>query len=128
MKWAYRIVGMLVAVGLIVSCTSFQVTGIQMNKETPSYQAVGHFHVEVTVHEFLGSSGGINLFNVSATNMDQKIFEAIQFEIMKYSGDAAVNVKITYEATVIGILLNAITYSIYAPARATITGTVVKFD
>jgi hypothetical protein len=124
----FRIIGILVAVALVVSCTTFQVSGVQLNKETPSFQEVGQFVTEVTVHEFLGSSGGANIFNVTATNMDKEIFDAIQFEIMKFSGDAAVNVRITYEATFVGMILNALTWSIYAPARATISGTVVKFQ
>jgi hypothetical protein len=128
MKQVYRIIGILTILGAVVSCTTFQVTGVQMNKETPAYEAVGQFWVEVTVHEFLGSSGGANLFNVTATEMNEEILKAIRFEIEKYGGDAAVNVQITYEATFIGILLNAITWSIYAPARATIRGTVVKFQ
>ena len=128
MKWMYRIIEVLFIVGLVVSCTTFHLTGVQMNREPPAYQAVGQFRVQVTVHELLGSSGGINLFNLTATNMNKKIFNAIQLEIMKFDGDAAVNLQITYEATFVGILLNAITYNFYAPARATITGTIVKFD
>lgn len=128
MQQTFRIICILVAVGLVVSCTTFQVSGVQMNKETPSYQAVGQFEKKIVVNEFLGNSGGINLLNVTATNMDEKIFDAIRREIEKFSGDAAVNVTIKYEATFIDLLLNVLTASIYAPAHATISGTIVKFQ
>ncbi len=128
MKQTFRIFCILVAVGLVVSCTTFQVSGVQMNKETPSFQTVGQFEIKVAVHEFLGSSGGVNLFNVTATKMDEEIFDAIRREIEKFSGDAAVNVTIKYEATFIDLLLNVLTAEIYSPAHATISGTIVKFQ
>jgi hypothetical protein len=128
MKQTFRTIGILVAVGLVVSCTTFQVSGVQMNKETSSYQEVRQFEKKVVVHEFLGSSGGTNLFNVTATDMDKEILDAIRLEIELYSGDAAVNVTIKYEATFIDLLLNGITCGIYAPAHATISGTIVKFQ
>jgi hypothetical protein len=99
-----------------------------MNKETPSFQTVGQFETKVAVHEFLGEPGGLNFLNVTATNMDEKIFDAIRREIEKFSGDAAVNVTIKYEATFIDLLLNILTVTIYAPAHATISGTIVKFQ
>ena len=128
MKRVIRILGILAVGGLVVSCTTFQVSGVQMNKETPSFQAVGQFEKTIVVNEFLGNSGGINLLNVTATNMDEKIFDAIRREIEMFSGDAAVNVTIKYEATFIDLLLNVLTASIYAPAHATISGTIVKFQ
>jgi len=127
MKQALRIIGVLAALVLVASCTTFQVSGVQMNKETPSFQAVGQFEKTIAVHEFLGSSGGVNLVNITATNMDEAIFDAIRREIEKFSGDAAVNVTIKYEATFIDVLLNGITSGIYAPAHATVSGTIVKF-
>ena len=128
MNRAIRILAILAVVGLIASCTTFQVSGVQMNDETPSYQSVGEFEKSIAVHEFLGNPGGANLLNVTATNMDEEIFDAIRREIEKFSGDAAVNVTIKYEATFIDVLLNGITFGAYAPAHATITGTVVKFQ
>jgi hypothetical protein len=128
MKQTFRIICIIVAVGLVLSCTTFQVSGVQMNKETPSFQTIGQFETKVVVHEFLGESGGINFVNITATNMDEKIFDAIRREIEKFSGDAAVNVTIKYEATFVDLLLNVITASIYAPAHATISGTIVKFQ
>jgi hypothetical protein len=128
MRKAIQILAVLAAVVLIASCTTFQVSGVQMNNETPSYQSVGEFEKTIAVHEFLGSPGGTNLLNVTATNMDEEIFDAIRREIEKFSGDAAVNVVIKYEATFVDILLNGVTFGAYAPAHATITGTIVKFQ
>ena len=128
MKRVFSVIGLLLAVGLIVACTTFQVSGVQMNKETPSYQAVGEFERTIMVHELLGSSGGVNLANITATAMDERIFDAIRREIEKFAGDAAVNVTIVYEATFIDILLNGLTAGIYAPAHATISGIIVKFQ
>jgi len=127
MKRLVRIIGILAMLGLIVSCTTFQLSGVQMNKETPSYQPVGQFEVSVPVHEFLGGPGGANFANITATKMDTKIFDAISREIDKFSGDAAVNVTVEYQATFVDLLLNALTSGIYAPAHAKISGTIVKF-
>jgi hypothetical protein len=128
MRRTIKVLAILAVVGLVASCTTFQVSGVQMNDETPSYQSVGQFEKTITVHEFLGSPGGANFLNVTATNMDEEIFDAIRREIEKFSGDAAVNVTITYEATFVDLLLNGVTFGAYAPAHATITGTVVKFQ
>ncbi len=128
MKRVLRIVGLLAVLVLAASCTTFQVSGVQVNRQTPSFQNVGQFETTVAVNEFLGSSGGANLLNVSATAMEDPIFDAIRREIEKFSGDAAVNVTIRYEATALDVILNGLTSGIWAPAHAVITGTVVKFS
>ncbi len=125
-KWAG--IALLLAVVVLSSCTTFQLSGAQVTKQIPSYTSVGTFDITVPVHEFLGGSGGINLFNVSAEAMDTEIYDAIQREIQKFTGDAAVNVTVTYRATFVDILLNAVTLNIYAPAHAQITGTIVKYS
>lgn len=127
MKKALRIVGLLVVMALVASCTTFQLSGVQVNKQTPSFQNVGQFEVTIPVNEFLGSAGGANLLNISATAMDNTIFDTIRREIEKQSGDAAVNVTIRYEATALDVILNGLTGGIWAPAHAVIKGTVVKF-
>jgi predicted RNA binding protein with dsRBD fold (UPF0201 family) len=80
------------------------------------------------VNEFLGSSGGANLVNVTATNMDNEIYDAIRREIQKYSGDAAVNVTVEYQASFVDLLLNGVTFGLYAPAHAKISGVIVKYQ
>jgi hypothetical protein len=119
---------LLLAVIALSSCTTFQLSGTQVTKQIPSYTSVGTFDITIPVNEFLGSSGGANLFNVTADAMDTVIYDAIQREIQKYTGDAAVNVTVTYQASFVDILLNVITFNIYAPAHAHITGTIVKYS
>lgn len=110
-----------------MSCTTASYSGLQMTKEMPSYQSVGEFDVTVNVVEFLGSPGGANLGNITADAMDTVVFDAIQREIAKFSGDAAVNINIVQEATFVDMLLSGITGSIYSPVHVHITGTVVKY-
>jgi hypothetical protein len=113
---------------LLAGCTTFKLSGVQVTKQLPSYTSVGTFDVTIWVNEFLGASGGANIFNLTADAMDQAIYDAIQREIQKYSGDAAVNVNIEYRASFIDVLLNGVTGALWAPAEANITGTVVKYN
>lgn len=128
MRKTVLIIGSLLLVLFVASCTTFQLSGIQMNEDMPSYQSVGQFETTVMVNEFLGSSGGANIVNATATAMDNPIYDAVRREINKYSGDAAVNVTVKYQATFVDLLLNGITSGIYAPAHAKIEGTVVKYQ
>ena len=116
------------AVFFAFSCTTFKFEGAQVTRDIPSYNSVGNFDVTVKVHEFLGNSGGANLFNVTADAMDTKIYDTIQREIQKYTGDAAVNVSVEYRAGFIDLLLNGFTFGIYAPATARLKGTIVKYN
>jgi len=118
----------LVAAVAIAGCTSFKFSGAQVMTQLPAYTSVGTFDTTIWVHKFLGGSGGITLFDITADAMDAPIYDAIQREIHKYAGDAAVNVTITYGANFIEILLNGITSGIYAPSEARVTGTIVKFN
>jgi len=127
MKLRFGAVALLVLAVALSGCTSFKFAGAQVTKEIPAYNSVGTFDIKVSVNEFLGQSGGLILVNVTADAMDKKIYDAIQREIQKYTGDAAVNVTIVYKATFVDILLNGITFGIYAPAHAQITGTIVKY-
>lgn len=121
------ILAVLLAV-VLSSCTTFVLSGTQMTREMPAYDTVGQFETTVKVNEFLGASGGANLFNVTSDTMDTAIYDAIQREIQKFTGDAAVNIEIEYKATFIDMLLNGLTWSLYAPATAHISGTIVKYD
>ena len=126
-KSAYLLVAVLLIVG-VASCTTFKLSGIQVTREIPSYQTVGEFEITVPVMELLGSAGGANLGNITATAMDEKIYDAIQREIQKYTGDAAVNVVVEYQVGLVDIVLNSITGSILAPATAKISGVIVKYS
>ena len=128
MKKTVRFLAIAAVVLLVASCTTFKMSGVQQNENMPSYQTVGEFETTVMVNEFLGAPGGANLLNVTADNMDNEIYDAIRREIQKYSGDAAVNVTVEYQATFIDMLLSGITGGIYAPAHAKISGAIVKYQ
>lgn len=128
MKKIFPVIALVLVALFAVSCTTFKFEGAQVTREIPSYNPVGTFDITVKVHEFLGASGGANLLNVSSDAMNTKIYDSIQREIQKYTGDAAMNVTIEYQASFIDLLLNGITYGIYAPATAHIKGTVVKYN
>jgi hypothetical protein len=112
----------------LAGCTTFKLSGAQVTAELPSYTKVGTFDITVWVNKFLGSSGGITLFNITSDATDKPIYDAIQQEIHKYSADAAIDVTIEYKASFVDILLNAVTANIYAPGEAHVTGTIVKYN
>lgn len=128
MKRGLTVALILVAVLLMAGCTTFQLSGVNIVEDMPSMQPLGDFETKVKVHEFIGGSGGTNLFNLTATSMDNEIYDAIRREVMRRSGDAAINVTVKYEASFVDLLLNGITFGIYAPATATISGTVVSYN
>ncbi len=120
----------VVALGVaLTGCTTFKFSGAQVTAQLPAYTSVGTFEVTIWVNKFLGlAPGGATLFNVTADAMDAPIYDAIQREIHKYLGDAAVNVTIEYRASFVDILLTGVTLGIYAPTEARITGTIVKYS
>jgi predicted small secreted protein len=129
MKNVTKVIMLLVIAAVaFTSCTTFQLSGAQVTREIPSYDTVGEFEIAVKVNEFLGNSGGSNFLNATSDAMDTEIYDAIQREIQKYTGDAAVNVEIRYEASFIDLLLNGLTFSLYAPATAHISGVIVKYN
>jgi len=119
----------LVVIAIVLSsCTTFKLSGVQVTKEIPAYDSVGTFDVAVKVWEFVGSPGGANLGNVTSDAMDTEIYDAIQREIQKYTGDAAVNVVVEYKAEFIDMIIAGLTGSILSPATAHISGTIIKYD
>ena len=128
MKHIIKLGLVLGVLALVVGCTTFQLSGIQVVEDMPGMQPLGDFETTVDVWEFVGSPGGANLFNVTADVMDNEIRDAIRREIENRSGDAAINVQVKYEASFINILVSAVTFNILAPATATITGTVVSYN
>jgi hypothetical protein len=118
----------LLALGSLIgiSCTTFQISGMEVPQRTSSSDVIGNFDINVNVTKFLGSSAGPNLFNVTSDATDPIIVDAIKREIEKLGGSKAINVNIEYQATFVHILLNMLTGSIYAPAIAHVTGTVIR--
>ena len=112
---------------VMMSCTTATFSGLQMTKDMDSFVVVKDFETTVTVWEFLGTSGSANLFNITADAMDDPVFDAVQKEIQKLGGDAAVDITLVQEATFGNMIINGLTGSILAPCKVHITGTVVKF-
>ncbi len=117
-----------VAIALLASCTTFKASGLSYNVKAPKTTVLGDFRVEVWVNEFLGSSGGVNLFNITADATEGPVKDAIQNAIRDKGGDAAINVTIEHQASFVDILLNVVTSSIYAPGNVIISGTIVKYE
>lgn len=127
MKSLLRLIILIIFGVFITGCTSTKFGGLQMTDEMPTFTTVGEFETTVNVHKFLGASGGSTLFNLGEDSAVNPVYDAIQREIGKFGGDAAVNVEIKYGANFLQILLNSITAGLYAPSKVTITGIVVKY-
>jgi hypothetical protein len=111
---------------LAASCTSFQISGIEVPQTRTEGQVVGNFDIKVNITKFAGISAGSNLVNLTSYATDPKIVDAIRNEVGKLGGTAAVNVKIEYQSSFFNGLLNGITIGLYAPSTAHVTGTVIK--
>ncbi|MCL2472348.1 MAG: Bor family protein [Treponema sp.] len=109
-----------------MSCRSFQMSGIEVSKEVVTGDTIGNFDITVNVNKFLGNSGGTNLFNATSEATDPIIIDAVKREISNMGGSRAINVKVEYEASFVDILLNYVTFYIWAPSTARVTGTIVK--
>jgi len=108
------------------ACTTFTASGFQVGMSTSGTEVLGDFSTTVRVHKFLGTSGGINLFNLSSNATNGPIRDVIDKEIQKKGGTAAINISVRYRASFIQKILNNITLKIWAPARVTIKGTVIR--
>jgi uncharacterized membrane protein YjgN (DUF898 family) len=118
----------LLALSLLmgISCTSFKVSGLEVVQQPSAGDILGYFDIDVKITKFLGYSAGPTLGNIKADATDPAIVDAIKAEVAKFGGSKATNVKIEYKASFINILLNSITWGIYSPAFAHVTGAVIK--
>ena len=48
------------------SCTTFKASGLSYSPAETKYTVLGDFHTTIWVNEFLGSSGGAKLLNLTA--------------------------------------------------------------
>jgi len=128
MKKTTLFIGIILAALAITSCTTFKFEGAQVTREIPSYNSVGNFDITVKVHGFLGMSAGAKLLNITSDAMNTAIYDAVQREIQKFTGDGAVNISIVYKAGFVDMLLNGVTFGLYSPATAHIKGTIVKYS
>jgi len=108
------------------ACTTFQASGFQVGMSTSGIEVLGDFSTKVYINKFLGQSGGTNFLNLSANATSGPIRDAIDREITKKGGTAAINVSVKFGSNPLQWFLNYLTINIWAPATATITGTVIK--
>jgi len=127
------LLGMLVITlvfGMVLTgCTTFQASGLQMSLyiNGQKYEKVGNFSEKEWTNKFLGwGTNGGTLFNLSSNATDPKVRDAIEKNIKKYGGDAAIDVKIKYGSNPLHWILTWITIGIWVPGTVTVTGTVVK--
>ena len=118
--------GLVVVVVLLVGCTTFKANGLSFMPVDNDLQVVGTFKDSVMVHKFLGTSGGTNLFNISSGATVDKLSAAVWKHIQSMGGTGATNVSITYGSNILHWFLNGLTWGIWAPAKITISGTVVR--
>ena len=109
-----------------IACTTFQASGIQMGLSTSGYEVLGEFSTRVYINKFLGQSGGTNFLNLSSNATSGPIRDAIDKEIQKKGGTAAINVSLKYGSNPLQWFANYITFNIWAPATVTINGTVIR--
>jgi hypothetical protein len=126
MKKALIFVSALVLLTLVGGCTTFKASGLEFHGTPSQGDFLGGFDIKVTSHRFLGFSAGPTLFNISQDSTDPKVTEAIRKEISSRGGTAAINIQIEQQASALQVILNAITWSIYAPVTLHITGSVIK--
>ncbi len=126
MKKSFFFVPLVALAIFFASCTTFQMEGLTYTLDTANAESLGTFSRSVMVHEVLGSSGGSNLANISATAMSDKATAIIFNEIQKKGGNAARNIKISYYVGPLAYFGNWITLKIWAPARLKISGEVIR--
>lgn len=119
------LLGMLFAI-VFTSCTTFRAEGLAFSPMTDNVEVLGTFSKSKTVHEFLGTPGGANLFNISAATMSDKVSGIIWKEILEKGGNGARNITISYSAGPLAYLANTITFGIWAPAKLKISGEVIR--
>jgi len=118
---------LMVSIGIVVtSCTSFQVSGIEIAPHASVGDIIGDFDITVRLSKFLGNSAGTNLFNVTSGVTDPLVDNAVKAEIIRMGGSKAINVKMEHRAGFWNMFWNSVTMSIYAPSRVRVTGTVIR--
>jgi hypothetical protein len=110
----------------IIACTTFQASGIQIGMSISGAEILGNFTTKVYINKFLGQSGGTNILNLSSNATNGPIRDAIDKEIQKKGGTAAINISIKYGSNPIQWFLNYLTFNLWAPATVTIKGTIIK--
>jgi hypothetical protein len=128
-NWVGILAGLLVLGFGLAGCTTFQASGLQMGLviNGQKYEKLGNFSEKEWTNKFLGWTGnGGTLFNLSSDVTDPQVRDAVEKNIRKLGGDAAIDVKIQYGSNPVQWILSTITVGIWMPGTVTVTGTVVK--
>lgn len=124
MKKSFVVITILLVV-MLASCTTFTASGL--SSYTPKdYEVLGQFEESVTVNRFIGTPGGASLFNILEDAPADAADKLIRKEIQNLGGTGAINIEIKYEAVFWNMLVNSITGGLWAPAKLTVSGTVIK--
>lgn len=118
--------GLAVVVMVLAGCTTFKANGLAFMPMPDDMQVVGDFEDSVWVHKFLGTSGGSNLFNITSDATKGALTDVVWKNIRNLGGTGAVNVQVTYGSHLGHWFLNSLTGNIWAPAKITVSGTVVR--
>lgn len=113
-------------VAFLAGCTSFKSEGLSYFPDYSNYDYMGKFDVTVRVTELFGMPGGVNLFNITADDMSDKLMSIVYREVSKRGGDGAVEIEIKYSAGVFDYLLYGVTGGVVAPAELNVSGFIVK--
>jgi hypothetical protein len=114
---------------VLTGCTTFAASGLQMGLyiNGQKYEKVGNFSEKEWTNKFFGwCPNGGTLFNLTSEATDPQVKEAVEKNIKKLGGDAAIDVKIEYGTNPFQWIVSSITFGIWLPGTVTVSGTVVK--
>lgn len=108
----------------IYSCTIVEFSSkdskLTYDPNIRNYVVIGSFSVTITEISFI--------YRLIILNQPSKELDSILKEqIIKYKGDAVINLKLTYHFTVVQLIINAITGGIVTPNSVTISGDVIRY-
>gem|GEM_PF-1995386 len=109
---------------LLYSCTIVEFSAkdnkLTYDPNIKNYTVVGSFSITITEVSFI--------YRLVYLNQPSKELEDILKEqIVKYKGDAVINLKLTYHITAIQYILSLITSGIFTPTSVTIEGDVIRY-
>ncbi len=112
---------------VFAGCTSFKSEGLSYFPDYSNYDYMGKFDVTVRVTELFGMPGGLNLFNITADEMSDKLMSVVSREVAKRGGDGAVEIEIKYSAGLLDYIIYGLTGEVVAPAELNVSGFIVKY-
>ncbi|MDR0503978.1 MAG: hypothetical protein LBH16_11735 [Treponema sp.] len=110
------------------ACTAFTADGLMLVavQNPSSFEILGDFDIKVSSSKFIGAAGGVNFANITSDVTSNLLRDAIEREITRKGGTAAINVSIKYGPSFGQLFLNGLTMGIWAPSTISISGTIVK--